>query len=405
LSNNNQSISVHNFEHRRDQSFILYNGTVYTPWGKFHGGVTVRKGKIDAVFKGEPADMLAAKSEILVNCYEKSIVPGFIDLHVHGSKGFDFTLASTEEITRAVSFQAATGGTTALLPTIVSAPLNTIKRASEKIKQARIKISGPQILGVHLEGPFLNPRYKGAHSEEYLRHPEPKLIEDLAASLGEELSMITLSPELPYAIEAISYLSRQGIIVALGHSGATLEEVQKAVDCGLSHAVHTYSTMRRFHHRSPGALGAVLTMDEISAEIVADGVHIDPAAVKLFFRAKPPGQAILVTDALAVCGLTDGECMLGDKKIIKRAGKAFLENGTLAGSIITMNLAVAGAVKMSSLSLEKILPAATINPARVLGLDNCKGSLEKGKDADIVILDDDYRVISTICRGKVFRHS
>ncbi len=383
-------------------SFALYNGTVYTPWEMFYGGVAVVGDKIDRVFSGDLPENLARDGGELLDCRGGLILPGFVDLHLHGSRGFDFTLASTDEIIRSVSYHTTTGGATTLMPTLVSAPLNRIKEAAERIRQARAKIGAPHLAGVHLEGPFFNPWYKGAHTEAYLKNPEPDLIEDLISSLGDILGMVTLSPELPHALEAITRLDREGIVAAAGHSGATLEEIEKAASCGLRHVVHTYSAMRRFHHRSPGILGAALTLDSLSAEIIADGVHTHPAAVKLFFRAKPPDKTVLATDALAVCGLPDRECLLGDKKIINKGGQAFLEDGTLAGSILTMNMALAGAVEMSGLSLEKVLPAATINPARVMGLDKIKGSLEAGKDADITVIDEHYNVLLTICRGRPY---
>lgn len=386
-------------EQNSDRKIILYNGYVYSPWESIYGGVVISAGIISSVFEGELPDKLTRNTAKIIDCKGNKILPGFIDLHLHGAKGFDFTLAAEQEISRAVHYHAAKGGTTALVPTIVSAPLSQIKQAAERIRRVRAKSCKPQILGVHLEGPFLNPLYKGAHSEEYLQHPRQEIVEDLAGSIGEDLAIVTLSPELPHALEAIAYLSRQGIVAALGHSGATVEEVQGAVDCGLRHAVHTYSAMRRFHHRSPGALGAVLTIDNISAEIIADGIHSEPAAVKLFFRAKPAGKTVLVTDALAVCGLPDRECKLGDKTIISKGGKALLQDGTLAGSILTMNRALEGAVKMTELGLTDVLPAATINPARTLGLTERKGSLEAGKDADITVLDADYNALLTVCRG------
>ncbi len=381
--------------------FALYNGTVYTPWESFYGGVVVQKGKIKQLFEGEPPPELVKDGYLLFDCHDNRIVPGFVDIHVHGAKGLDFTLASEEELISAMLYHGTTGGTTAMAPTLVSAPLVHLNQAAERINRVSKSLNPgtPQVLGIHLEGPFLNPWYKGAHIEEYLKEPEPELINDLIASIGDNLKIVTLSPELPHAMEAISRLRRQKVIAALGHSGATVEEVQEAVACGLSHAVHTYSAMRRFHHRSPGALGAVLTNDALSAEIIADGVHTHPAAVDLFFRAKPGDKTVLATDALAVCGLPDSECYLGNKKIISREGKAFLENGNLAGSLLTMNRALAGAIEMSALSMEAVLPAATINPARVIGVDKCKGSLEQGKDADIVLLDDHYDTLLTICRG------
>ncbi len=383
-------------------SFVLHNGTVYTPWEAFYGGIAVRDGKIVKVFAGSiPADT-ARNMNIHIDCRGGRILPGFVDLHLHGAIGFDFTLASTAEIIRAASYHAFAGGTTTFIPTLVSAPLDRIKQAGEKIRQARVKIKSPHLAGIHLEGPFFNPWYRGAHMEKYLKNPTPALIEDLLSSLGDILSLVTLAPELPHALDAINRLAQNGVVSAAGHSGATFEEIEEAAERGLSHVVHTYSAMRRFHHRSPGVLGAALTLDSLSAEIIADGVHTHPAAVKLFFRAKPPEKAILATDALAVCGLPDQECLLGDKLIINRGGKAFLEDGTLAGSILTMNKALAGAVGMSGLSLEKVLPAATINPARVLRLDKWKGSLEEGKDADITMIDAHYNVMLTVCRGRPF---
>lgn len=380
--------------------YVLYNSTVCTPWEKFYGGLSVDEDKIDQVFRGDIPGILSRDHVKMLDCRGAMIIPGLIDLHLHGAKGFDFTLATTEEIVQAVNYHSVFGGTTTLLPTLVSAPLGHIKEAAERIRQARLIIKGPRLAGIHLEGPFLNPRYKGAHMEAYLKKPAPKLIEDLIYSMGDILGMVTLSPELPHALEAITRLNDNGIIAAAGHSGATFETVAEAAARGLRHIVHTFSAMRRFHHRSPGILGAALTMDDLSAEIIADGVHTHEAAVKLFFRVKPPAKAILVTDALAVCGLPDRTCRLGDKKIISRDGKAFLEDGTLAGSILTMNRALAGALEMSGLKLEDILPAATINPARLLGLDNITGSLEKGKIADLAIINTSFEVLLTIAQGK-----
>ncbi len=382
--------------------FVLYNATVYTPWEMFPGGVAVSGDKVEQVFAGDIPEPLIREGGSLIDCLGGMILPGFVDLHLHGAKGFDFTLASAREITRAVSYHTSVGGTTTLMPTLVSAPLDQLERAGERIREARAKTNAPYLAGIHLEGPFFNPWYRGAHMEKYLKKPEPGLIEELLSSLGDILGMVTLSPELPDALDAISRLDKNGITAAAGHSGAGYEEIKKAAECGLRHVVHTYSAMRRFHHRSPGVLGAALTMDSLSAEIIADGIHTHPAAVKLFFRAKPAEKTILATDALAVCGLTDQECRLGDKKIISRGGKATLEDGTLAGSILTMNQALAGAVEMSGLRLVEVLPAATINPARVLGLDHKKGSLETGKDADITVLDACYNVKLTVCRGKPF---
>ena len=380
--------------------YALYNGIVYTPWEKFYGGLIVNGTIIEQVFRGNIPEAFTGESIKKLNCHDALIIPGLVDLHLHGAKGFDFTVASTEEIVQAINYHASHGGTTTLLPTLVSAPLEQIKKAVTRIRKARLKLDGPCLSGVHIEGPFLNPRYKGAHMEAYLKNPAPAIIEDIISSMGDILNMVTLSPELPHALAAITRLTDNGIIAAAGHSGATFEKTEEAISYGLKHVVHTFSAMRRFHHRSPGILGAALTLDNLSSEIIADGVHTHRAAVKLLFQVKPPAKVILVTDALAVCGLPDQICQLGDKKIISQGGKAFLEDGTLAGSILTMNRALAGAFNMSGLSLERILPAATINPARLLGISNYTGSLERGKKADITIINNSFEVLLTIAQGK-----
>lgn len=392
-------------EKNHNLTLCLHGGTVYTPFDSFTGGVIVKNGQIEQVYRGNPPREKQKSALQVIDCAGKMILPGFIDLHLHGAAGFDFTLSSAAGALEATGYHALNGGTTALAPTLVSSPLHYMEKAADSIARARKAENGPEILGLHCEGPFLNPRYKGAHFEQYLQNPEPGHVKDLLAATGGHLALVTLSPELPGALKAIRRLVEAGVVTALGHSGASLEEVETAAACGLSHAVHTYSTMRRFHHRSPGALGAVLTMDNLSAEIIADGIHTHPAAVKLFFRAKPPEKAIIVTDALAVCGLSGEERLLGDKKIINTGGRALLEDGTIAGSILTMNRALAGAVKMSGLELKRVLPAATINPARVLQVDDRKGSLERGKDADITVIDADYKVFLTLCRGRIVQET
>ena len=287
------------------------------------------------------------------------------------------------------------------MPTLLTGSLPRLKGAGAVIRTARLSFSAPEILGIHLEGPFLNPAYRGAHPAEKLRLPSPELVEEIAASAGAGLVMMTLAPELPGGMDAVSYLHRNGIVAALGHSGAAFEQVRDAAERGLSHAVHTYSAMGGFHHRAPGTLGAVLSLDRISAELIADGVHTHPAAARILFRVKGPGRVVLVTDASPAAGLDDGDYTLGGQKVLLREGRSLLPDGTLAGSTLTMNRAVAGAAAMASLTLAEALAAATVNPARVLGIDGRKGSLEEGKDADLVVMDHSFAVLLTMCRGRV----
>jgi N-acetylglucosamine-6-phosphate deacetylase len=379
---------------------VVYNGEVLTPRRRLRGGVFIRGGRIAALFEGAPPPGGAACGARLYDARGNYIIPGFIDMHLHGGSGVDFNRASAAGLAEAAQYHAAAGGTTALLPSLLTDSLPRLKEAAAVISRARRDCPGPEILGIHLEGPFLNPAFKGAHPAQHLLDPERRHLEALAGAAVGELVMLTLAPELPGGMEAVSFFARRGVVVALGHSGATYEQVREAAGRGLRHAVHTYSAMAGFHHRAPGALGAVLSLDGVSAELIADGAHTHPAAAKILFRAKGSDQVVLVTDASPAVGLGDGECLLGGRRVLIEKGQSFLPDGTLAGSTLTMNRAVAGAAEMASLPLEEALAAATVNPARVLGLSGRKGSLEQGKDADVVVMNRSFEVLLTLCRGR-----
>lgn len=383
---------------------VIHNGEVITPWERFRGGVVLNHQRIAAIFRGDlPLCLPAAALFIDAKCHW--IMPGFIDIHLHGGCGIDFNDAAAGDVIQAVNFHASCGGTTALLPAVMTDAWARIKSAVEVIHRARRDIKAPEILGVHLEGPFISPAYKGAHPKEHLRLPLPAHLEEICQAAGSDLAMITLAPELPGGLDAVSFFARRGIVAALGHSGAGYEQVREAAARGLSHVIHAYSGMAGFHHRRPGALGAVLTLDQLSAELIADGVHAHPAAVKLLYRAKGPDRFVLVTDASPAAGLAEGECTLGGQKVQLLAGIPRLDDGTLAGSTLTMNRALAGAVEMAGMPIEEAVAAATVNPARVLGLEARKGSLGLGKDADVVVLNRSFEVLLTVSRGEVLHNS
>jgi N-acetylglucosamine-6-phosphate deacetylase len=387
-------------DHENGQAAVVYNGEVFTPRRRFRGGVVIRDGRISALFRGAPPAGSASRRVKRYDARGNYIVPGFIDMHLHGGGGIDFNRAAPSDLAKAAFFHASAGGTTALLPALLTDALPRLKAAAAAIGRARREAAGPEILGLHLEGPFLNPQFKGAHPEEHLLLPERRSLEELAGAAGSSLVMVTLAPELEGGLEAVSYFNALGVIVALGHSGAGFERVCAAAERGLRHAVHTYSAMAGFHHREPGALGAVLSLDGISAELIADGVHAHPAAAKILFRAKGPDGVVLITDASPAAGMGEGEYVFGRRKIVVKQGRPLLPDGTLAGSTLTMNRAVALAAGMASLPLEEALAAATVNPARVLGLQARKGSLEPGKDADVVVMDASCNVLLTLCRGR-----
>jgi N-acetylglucosamine-6-phosphate deacetylase len=305
-----------------------------------------------------------------------------------------------EEVLQAARFHAA-GGVTALLPAVMTDAWPRMIRAVKVIRQAKLNAAGPEILGVHLEGPFISLAYKGAHPEEHLSLPTSQQMEEIIDIAGRDLSMITLAPELPHALDAVSYFSRKGVVTALGHSGASYEQVRQAISQGLAYAVHTFSAMTGFHHRAPGALGAVLTSDELSAELIADGVHTHPAAMKLLYRAKGYDRVVLASDSSPAAGYAKGEILMAGRKVMVREGAPRLADGTLAGSNLTMNRALAGAVLMAGIPFDKAVASATLNPARVLGIDSRKGSLSVGKDADVVVMNRSFEVLITIGKGTI----
>lgn len=384
---------------------VIHNGELITPWERFHGGVVLLHSRIAAVFRGDLPLRFSDSAAACIDAGEHWIMPGFIDIHLHGGFGTNLNDASAVDLTQTVNFHASCGGTTALLPTVMTDDWMRMKSAVEVIRRARREISAPEILGVHLEGPFISPAYKGAHLEEHLLLPLSTHLEEIYQTAGSDLVMITLAPELPGGLDAVSFFTRRGIVAALGHSGAGYEQVVEAAARGLSHAVHTYSAMSGFHHRRPGTVGAVLTLDQLSAELIADGVHTHPAAVKLLYRAKGPNRVVLVTDASPAAGLAEGEFTLGGQKVQAREGACTLADGTLAGSTLTMNRALAGAVQMAGIALEEAVAAATINPAAVLGLEARKGSLDLGKDADVVVLNSSFEVLLTVSGGEVLHNS
>ncbi len=380
---------------------IIGNGEVLTPRERFYGGIILNGPVISGVYRGAQPPALDGS---FIDAAGHWILPGLIDLHLHGANGVDFNRAPVSEIKRAAYFLAVHCGVTAFLPTVMTDSWERMAEAVAVLCRARQEIAAPEILGVHLEGPFLNPAYKGAHPAEHLCLPLPGLLEQIMEAAGGSLAMVTLAPELPGGLEAVSYFTRQGVVAALGHSGAPFDLVRQAVALGLKHVVHTYSGMAGFHHRRPGPLGASLVLDELSTELVADGVHCHPAAVKLLCRVKKPQQLVLVTDASPGAGLPEGEYTLGGAKLDIKNGCSRLADGTLAGSTLTMNRALAGAVEMGGLPLEEAVAAATVNPAAVLGLETRKGTLEAGKDADVVVMSRAYEVLLTVCKGVVMQN-
>lgn len=338
------------------------------------------------------------KDERLIDAHGLWVIPGLIDIHVHGSYGHD-TMDATPEALHEMARFFASRGVTSFLPTTVSTAREAITAAIDNISTTEQPADGAHVLGVHLEGPYLNMEFKGAQPPEHIRNPDPE--EYLSWLANSKVRLITLAPEIEGALSLIDRGIAQGIQFAVGHSGASYEEMLAATDQGLRQATHTFNGMLGIHHRQPGTAGAVLTDDRIYAQVIADGVHLHPAIVKLLVRCKTPSRTILITDAMRATGLADGEYDLGGHVITVKDSVARTEAGSLAGSTLTMDMALRNMIRFTGLSLSEAIPMATSVPAEAMGIKGQKGVLAPGADADVVILDTNLNVWLTIIAGQV----
>jgi N-acetylglucosamine-6-phosphate deacetylase len=336
---------------------------------------------------------------------DASIAPGYIDLHIHGSAGFD-VMDEVPQALPAIESLLARHGVTAYFPTTVTASLDTTLGALERLaraiedreQQAPAANPGRALpMGIHLEGPFISHVRSGVHPLEYLLAPTLPLFEQFWQAARGRIRMMTIAPELEGAPEVIAEAARRGVCVSLGHSDADLATTERGIAAGARHATHTFNAMRPLDHRKPGIIGGVLTDPRITADIIADGIHLDPAIVKLFASAKGPEQTVLITDGISATGMPDGRYHLGSFEVDVKDGKCTL-NGSLAGSVLTMDRAVRNLARYAEWPLPQAVAAATRNPARVASLSN-KGVLAVGADADFVVLNAQGEVLRTFIAG------
>ncbi|TET20476.1 N-acetylglucosamine-6-phosphate deacetylase [Candidatus Bathyarchaeota archaeon] len=379
---------------------VIKNGTVITPSKMIKNGVVVFKDE-RIITVGQEKDVETPKEAKVIDASGGIVAPGFIDIHIHGGKGTDVMDASYKAINKLARFKAS-HGTTAFLATTISAAHNDLLNAAKTVKVSIKKgTDGAEVLGIHLEGPYINPKKCGGQDSKYIRPPSTDEFREILKASNYAVRLVTLAPEVEGAKKLIVELRNFGITASIGHSNATYSEVVDAIKHGISHAAHTFNRMRGFDHREPGVVGTVLIHDELTAELICDYVHVHPAAMKLLTKVKGSSGVVLVTDAIRAAGMPDGKYKLGKRNVIVKNGVSRLESGGLAGSTLTMNKAVRNMVNLVGASLQEAVSMATINPAKVVGVDNRKGSLEQGKDADFVILDRELNVCSTIVRGKM----
>lgn len=362
----------------------------------FSGYVTVRDGKIVSVSTEKP------ESDRIYDVGDLPIIPGLVDIHIHGSNGFDVASDDPEAIENMANYLATTG-TTSFLPTLGAAPQEVIERTIERVRDLALgKSKGARVVGLHLEGPFLNPVRKGAMRPELFMKPRVDLAERWMELSRGTLKRITMAPEMEGAYEVVSTFASNGVLVAAGHTDATYEEATRSFIAGVRLANHMYNAMRPFNHREPGIMGAALADGRVSAEVICDGIHVHPAAVNTLVRAKGIDRVILITDAIMAAGLKPGFYkFLGHEVTIDETGKSHLADGTIAGSTATLTACLKNMVEWTGIPLEKALCMATANPARAAGVFHKKGSLFPGKDADIVVLGEGYKPVYVMVEGNL----
>jgi N-acetylglucosamine-6-phosphate deacetylase len=337
------------------------------------------------------------------------LAPGFVDIHMHGGAGLDVMRATPAELPRLNSFLTV-HGVTGYFPTTVAAPLDQTYQTLERLADAIEAVQDPHAgnndavqarpLGIHLEGPFLSHKRRGVHPPEYLVEPTLAVFERLWQAARGHVRMITIAPELPGAIEVIAEAARRNVCVSIGHSDAVLETARAAVRAGARHATHTFNAMRPLDHRDPGILAEVLTNRQLTADIIVDGIHVAPEVVQIFLKEKGVEGAVLITDAMAAAGMPDGTYQLGPIQVKVKDGRC-MKDGTLAGSVLTMDRAVRNVTRFAGWSLQDAVRAATLNPTRAAGLAQ-HGHLAPGAEANLVVLSPDGEVRKTIVRGRGF---
>ncbi|WNO73844.1 MULTISPECIES: N-acetylglucosamine-6-phosphate deacetylase [unclassified Streptomyces] len=373
----------------RADSTVLTGARVVLPTGTVDGGrISVEGTKIVAA---------APDSAPVRDLSGHWVVPGFVDIHNHGGGGASFTSGSAEDVLRGVRTHHEHGTTTLVASTVTGEMDFLARRAgflSELVEQG-------DLAGIHFEGPFISPCRKGAHSEDLLRDPDPASVRRLVDAARGTARMVTLATELPGGIDSVRLLADHGVIAAIGHTDATYEQTVEAIEAGATVATHLFNAMPPLGHRAPGPIAALLEDERVTVELINDGTHLHPAALELAFHRAGAHRVAFITDAMDAAGFGDGRYQLGPLAVDVTDGVARLvDGGSIAGSTLTLDTAFRRAATVDRLPVEDIVRAISANPARLLGMDDTIGSLEPGKDADLVVLDEDFTLVGVMRKGE-----
>ena len=375
---------------------LIKNGQVYLDYEFKEADLLLEDGRIREI-----GENLSAEGAKILDAAGKKVVPGFIDVHTHGAVGVDVNGAAAEDFEKICRFQVSQGTTGWLGSVLTDTREQTLWCIDQYKKWKAMEHQGAELLGIHLEGPFLSAEYKGAMPEHLLQKPNMDLLREYQKAAEGDIRYITVSPEVEGIPEFIPEIRSLGIVVAIGHSGADYDTARKAIANGAAAATHTGNAMKLLHQHFPAIWGAVLEDDQVYCEVICDGRHLHPGTVRLILKTKGLDRVVAITDSIMAAGLPDGNYKLGVNDVVVVDGDAKLaDTGVRAGSTLTMGNALKNLLAFTGKPLEAILPLLTENPARLLGLFERTGSLKEGKDADLVVLDDENSVVHTFVRGR-----
>ncbi|MCK1999175.1 N-acetylglucosamine-6-phosphate deacetylase [Psychrobacillus psychrodurans] len=378
------------------QTILISNVTIVNYDQECIGDLLIREGKIEQI-----GQALQVEADVYIDGTSKNwiVMPGFIDMHIHGSAGFDM-MDATEEALRGISRSLVKEGTTSYLPTTITQAVEAIEAALKNVSTFVNNEDEAEVIGIHVEGPYISTKWAGAQPVEHITEPSVEQFLNWQQLSGNRIKQVTVAPEISGGFEFVQVMSKEGIVVSIGHSDANSEEVEKAVQLGAKQATHLYNQMRPFHHREPGVVGSVLMEDRMQVEIIVDYIHSHTRAVNFAYRLKGAEEIILITDAMRAKGLEYGDYDLGGQTVHVTEKGAHLSSGALAGSILTMDQAVRNMKLSTNCSLKELVSMSSTNAAKQLDLSH-KGYIGEGYDADLVILDMELNVQKTICRGNI----
>jgi N-acetylglucosamine-6-phosphate deacetylase len=384
------------------QPIVIHADRLFTPFEEIEDAILVVRGsKISAM--GRRGQIETPRGVREINARGKIVVPGFVDIHIHGAGGHDVMEATTDALDTVAATVAIHGTTSLVATTVTASEKETCTSVAGIANYILTSETAPrelsaEILGIHFEGPFISAARRGVHPSKWIAAPSTEILAQILKHARGTAQIITLAPELPGALELIASARKAGLVISLGHTDATYEQANAAIEAGATHAAHVYNAMRPFSHRETGVLGAVLTSPKVSAELIADGVHVDDAAMRMLVTLKTPERVILVSDGMSATGMPDGKYQLGMFEVKVSKGVARSAEGKLAGSTLTLDRALRNMVALG-VPFVDALRMITANPARQIGLAARKGILAVGADADLVLLNDQLEVSSVMTRG------